>query len=342
MKCDMVVAVLHGGHQDDEDVGLLNLQNVDIVLGGHTHESYLYSSSDSSLTSQCGSYGMKVTALSVGMDINKNLHFKGVDEEYNQFVSADSPQCINVTSGIAEDSGFNKKVGNWKGEIKRLRGIDPDQILFHGNLTQLLQPSISREANAWMFAHMLVDEFNKWDQKNNPGSDTVTLTFWTKNFLGYEQLNHDFSDVIITFDDAYSLIYITASRELYTFYVTKEELYCIIQGMFIMNALVSPLMEVSAGGILYNEKNYLGVPIITDLRTVNEVPYEKLPPNVRVLTNSFSAPYFWKMDKFSFGFMDNPAKDKDGNHIDLDDALVPNSPNELDLFLNYLQKLNEL
>ena len=126
------------------------------------------------------------------------------------------------------------------------------------------------------------------------------------------------------------------------FYVTKEELYYIIQGMFIMNALVSPLMEVSAGGILYNEKNYLGVPIITDLRTVNEVPYKKLPPNVRVLTNSFSAPYFWKMDKFSFGFMDNPAKDKDGNHIGLDDALVPNSPNELDLFLNYLQKLNEL
>ena len=118
MKCDMVVAVLHGGHQDDEDVGLLNLQNVDIVLGGHTHESYLYSSSDSSLTSQCGSYGLQVTALSVGMDVNKNLHFKGVDEEYNQFVSADSPQCINVTSGIAEDSGFNEKVGNWKGEIK--------------------------------------------------------------------------------------------------------------------------------------------------------------------------------------------------------------------------------
>ena len=165
------------------------------------------------------------------MDVNKNLHFRGVDEEYSQFVSDDFPQCISITSGITEDSTFNKKIGDWKGEIKKLRGIDPDQILFHGNLTQLLQPSLSREANAWNFAHMLVDEFNKWDQKSNPGSDLVTLTFWHKDFLGYEQLNHDFSDVIITFDDAYSLIYITASRELYTFYVRKEELYNIIQGM---------------------------------------------------------------------------------------------------------------
>ena len=73
------------------------------------------------------------------MDVNKNIHFRGVDEEYSQFVSDDFPQCISITSGITEDSTFNKKIGDWKGEIKKLRGIDPDQILFHGNLTQLLQ-----------------------------------------------------------------------------------------------------------------------------------------------------------------------------------------------------------
>ena len=80
------------------------------------------------------------------MDVNKNLHFRGVDEEYNQFVTDDFPQCINITSGITEDSTFNKKIGDWKGEIKKLRGIDPDQILFHGNLTQLLQVNQSCHA----------------------------------------------------------------------------------------------------------------------------------------------------------------------------------------------------
>ena len=294
-------------------------------------------------SSQCGSYGMQVTALSAGMDVNKNLHFRGVDEEYSQFVSDDFPQCINITSGIAEDSDFKKKIGNWKREIKKIKGMDPDEILFHGNLTKLLEPSISREDNAWIFAHMLVDEFNKWEQKNNPGSDLVTLTFWHRDFLGYDLIvDHDFSDVIITFDDAYSLIYVTASRELYTFYVRKEELFYILQGMFILEALVSPLMVITPGGILYTETTYLGIPIIANLRTVNEISYEELPPIVRVLTNSFSAPYFWKMNTFSYGILENPTRDKNGNHIDLHEALVPNSPKELDLFLNYLQKLNEL
>ena len=115
-----------------------------------------------------------------------------------------------------------------------------------------------------------------------------------------------------------------------------------ILGMFILNTLVSPLMEVKVGGILYSETRYLGVPIITNLRTVNEVPYKEMPPLVKVLTNSFSAPYFWKMNTFSYGILENPTRDKNGNHIDLHEALVPNSPKELDLFLNYLQKLNEL
>ena len=115
-----------------------------------------------------------------------------------------------------------------------------------------------------------------------------------------------------------------------------------ILGMFILNTLVSPLMEVKVGGILYSETRYLGVPIITNLRTVNEVYYKEMPPLVKVLTNSFSAPYFWKMDEFSYGFLKNLAKDKDGNHIDLKDALVPNSPTELDLYLNYLKTLDEL
>ena len=93
---------------------------------------------------------------------------------------------------------------------------------------------------------------------------------------------------------------------------------------------------------MYTETSYFGVPIITNLQTVNNVPYEELPPMIRVLTNSFSAPYFWKMDKFSYGLLDNPAKDKEGNQIDLNQAMVPNSPKELDLFLNYLEKLDEL
>ena len=110
-------------------------------------------------------------------------------EEYSRLVSADYPQCIKITSKLNGDDDFDKKVSSWKGEIKDLVGIDQDKVIFRGDLTQLLRPSISREDNAWVFAHMLVDQFNKWERKNNPGySDLVTLTFWNKDFLaGYDQ-----------------------------------------------------------------------------------------------------------------------------------------------------------
>ena len=346
LKCDVVVVVIHGGHADEEDVGLLNLPDVDIVLGGHTHESYLYSSSDSSsITSQCGCCGGQLTALSVGMDANRTLHFRGtVDEEYSSLlVSAGHPQCIKITSQLNGDDDFDKKVSSWKGEIKDLVGIDQDKVIFRGDLTQLLQPSISREDNAWAFAHMLVDQFNKWERKNNPGSDLVTLTFWTEGFLRYDEMNYDLSNVIITNDDAYDLISVTATRDICTFYVKKEEIFYILQGMFILNKLVSPLLTVSPGGILYNQTRYLGIPIITDIRTVNDVPYKELPPLVRVMTNTFSAPFFWQIKQLSYGILENPPRDKDGNPIkSYDDIAVSSSLKELDLFLNYLHNLNDV
>ena len=341
LKCDIVVAVIHGGHKDNEDVGLLNLPDIDIVLGGHTHESYFYSSDDSSLTSQCGYSGMTLTALSIGIDTNRRLHFKGVDEEYSQLIYVEHPQCIRVTSDLKSDAEFEKKIQFWKQEIKDLLEIEQDKIVFRGNITPLLQRSSSREYNAWVFAHMLVDQFNKWERKSKLESEPVTVTFWNKDFFQHDQLNHDLSDVTLTFDDAYSLIFLPATKDLYTFFVTKEEIYYVLQGMFIMNKLVSPLLTVSAGGILYSETSYIGIPVITDVRTVKEVPYRDWPSMVRVLTNSVSAPYFWKIKTLSHGLMDIIPKDKNGTPIDMSEAIEKDSPKELDLFLNYLVSLNE-
>ena len=179
------------------------------------------------------------------------------------------------------------------------------------------------------------------EQESKPESDVVTVTFWNKDFFGHDQLTHDLSDVKLTFDDAYSLIFLTATKDLYTFYLRKEDIYYVLQGMFILNKMVSPLLTVSAGGILHNETTYLGVPVITNIRTVGEVEYKDWPPMVRVLTNSVSAPYFWKLKAWSYDLISIQPADKNGNQITMSEALVPQSPKELDLFLNYLASLNE-
>ena len=111
--------------------------------------------------------------------------------------------------------------------------------------------------------------------------------------------------------------------------------------MFVLKKLVSPLLTVSAGGILYDETIYLGgIPWVSNLRTINDVPYESWPPLIRVLTNSVSAPYFWKFKTFSHGFLDNMPRDKFGNVISQDQSHMLNYPNELTLFLNYLNGIS--
>ena len=341
LKCDLVVVVIHGGHLDDEDVGFLNLPDVDIVLGGHTHVSYFYAGSDTSLTSQCGFAGIQLTSLSIGMDSERNLHFRGGNEDFD--VSSRIPQCIHVTSKMKQNDAFDKKVALWNGEMNELFNYNLDKTIFRGNLTQIFQEKSTQEVNALNFAHMLVDEINKWEQKNRPSiSDPITLTFWNKDFLGHDQIeNRDLSDVTLTFDDAYSLIFLPATKDLYTFYVRKEDIYYILQGMFVLNKVVSPLLTVSAGGILYDETIYFGkIPLITNLRTVNNLPYKSWPPFVRMLTNSVTAPYFWKFEKFSHGILNNIPRDKTGNVVIQEQAHMPYYPNELELFFNYLGSLS--
>ena len=343
LKCDIVVVVIHGGHKDKEDVGFLNLPNVDVVLGGHTHETYLYGSDDSSLSSQCGYAGIELTALSIGMDDAKKVHFRGVNEEYKLFVDEKSPQCIKVGSEFKSDVDFEQKIQVWKSEINDLLSVDMDEVVFKGNLSSLLQLSMTHEEMGISFAHMLVSEFNKWEAKNKPvQSDPVIATFWNREFFEKDELTHPLSDLTMTYDDAYNLIFFPALKDLYTFYLKKEELYYILQGAFIISNLISPLLFIDAGGIVYRETSYLGVPLVTDIKTIDGVPYSDWPPMVRVLANSISAPYLWKIDKFSKGFLDNFPKNKVGRPILMDEAFETNSPKELDLFLNYLKRLSEI
>ena len=340
LKCDIVVVVIHGGHKDKEDVGFLNLPNVDVVLGGHTHETYLFASEDSSISSQCGYGGIQLTALSVGLDINKKLHFRGVSEDYKQFVNEMHPQCIEVSNEFESEKVFEDKVQHWKKEINEILAVDMDEVVFKGNLSSFLELSMTHEEMAISFAHMLVKEFNKWEAKTKGETDPVIATIWNREFFEIDELTHSLSDVTITYDDAYNLIFFPALKDQYTVYMKKEELYYILQGTYIIKKLISPLLFIDAGGIVYTESYYFGLPIVTNLRTVDGVPYSEWPPTVRLLTNSISAPYLWKIDKFSKGLLTNFPKDKTGRPIELEDALEINSPKELGLFLSFLRTMN--
>ena len=339
LECDMVVMVIHGGHKDLEDMGFLELPHVDVVLGGHTHEAYLLSNQQGSLSSQCGSAGSYITALSVAKDENGGRHFRGVDEEYAPFVTDEIPQCISVTHEMIQDGSFEEKITDWTDELKELFVVKQDEVVFKGDLSSLYKDGESQEANAHRYATMVVEELNAWQQSNDIIEDPITVKFWNKEFYEVDYFTQPSTDVTLTYEDAYNLIFFTATKDLYTFYMKKRDVYMTLQSTFVITKLFSPLMTVLAGGLLYDERMVLGVPLVTNLRTVEGLPYEEWPDLVRVLANSIVVQFMYKVEEMSYGILSNFPVDRDGSPIGMEETLLRDGPKELDLFLQRLSKI---
>ena len=340
-KCDIVVIIIHGGHREGEDIGLMNIPFVDLVLGGHSHESYLYSTSDSSMTSQCGSCGIYLTSLSVGVDIGGDLHFRGVPDDYKKFVDRSAPQCIRIANAFSASASFEKNIESWRKEIKDVLKVDSKKIVFNGNLSHIFQNSLQPRQNAQLFANMLLRQYIYWETANVRDSDfnEVSVVFWHVDFLEEHVFTQESSNVVFTYGDAYNLIHTSGSKKLHVFYIKKEEIYYTIQGIFILNKMVSPLMSIIPGGIKFDETFVLGIPIITNLQTIDGRPYSKWPNLIKVVANSILAPFFWRIDKLTYGFFPNFPKDNHGNTVNIEDTYVADSPTELELFLLHLQQI---
>ena len=339
-KCDLVVVIIHGGHREKEDLGFMSIPDVDIVVGGHSHEAYFYSSADSTLTSQCGSNGMYLTAVSVGADKDGKLRHRGVLEEYNEFVDINTPQCIKVDNKFANDARFEEKIRSWRHEFTDVLNVDINKIVFSGNLSHIFQNSFPQTRNAVLFAHMFLEQFLMWEASNAAEYNGVSALFWHKDLLEDYIVTHDSTDVTITYGDAYNLMHTTGTKNFHVFYISKAELYYTMQGVFVLNKLISPLMSLCPGGVEYDEMFYFGIPIITNLRTNHGLPYSEWPTLVRIATNSMLAKFFWTVDSMTHGLVANFPKDKHGLPVSFEDTYVPDSPTELDLFFSHLQHIS--
>ena len=328
LGCDVVVVIIHGGRKDFEDAGMLALANVDVVMGGHTHESYLHTEGGA-ISGQCGYSGMLLSALRIGY--SNHVYWRGPLLDG----TAEPPHCIPVSAETAvEDGEFRGKVEHWHSEIQDLLSIQSDRVVFRGNLMKLFNPSWSRQDMSTEFATMLLQQYNK---RKSPDEQAM-LFLWNKEFLKTDFLTHHPEDVILTHGDAYNLIFFSGTKDTYTFYMNKHDVYKILQGTFLMTALVSPLITLTAGGLSYHQSWVGPVPIISNISTWDGIPYAEWPERVKVVANSISAPYFWKIDTMTRGVFSNFATDHHGNALSLEDARASDDPNEMELFLSYLSQ----
>ena len=235
LKCDMVIAVIHGGHQDLEDDLFAGIPDIDVVIGGHTHEKYLYrKKSENALISQCSYSGQYLSALSVAKT-KDSVVFRGVDDEYTKYVSKKAPQCIKVVCHLPQDPDFQDMVHNWQAVIKDITKEDIDVVVVDGDLSQLFVNSESHEKNARSFAHMLLQEFNTMQPYQK---DPALGLIWNEEFLETDQFVQDSRDVRLTYSDVYNFIFFTATKNLHTFYIKKRDIWWSVQGVFVLQKMV--------------------------------------------------------------------------------------------------------
>ena len=151
----------------------------------------------------------------------------------------------------------------------------------------------------------------------------------------------DPSNVILTYSDAYNMVYITARRPLSVFYIHKSAVQVILCGVEVVQTFLSGLIRLTIGGMTY-EKNSYGIPFYNrfgEFKSAAGVPYKDWPDYIKIVTNSFAAPFLWKVESMSKGIItENLAKDSKGGDISLEQSLLVDGPTEFDLFLRILRR----
>ena len=218
------------------------------------------------------------------------------------------------------------------------------RVVFKGNVSHIYSTNPAMlERNANNIAHILQQEITRWP--SDEGLNETFAYFWNKEFLKFEQFTHTSDDVILTHSDLYNLIYMTARNPLYSFYLNKYEISTALIGIEIARTFISKLLSTCIGGITYNE-NPNGIPFynrVEQLQTLQGLPYADWPDQIKVVTNSFAGPYFWKLEHYSFGLLSNLPKDINGNVISMNEALIKTvpRPTEIELLLSYFDSLGK-
>lgn len=320
----VIILSIHGGGngKDAEDEKIAKkVKDIDVIIAGHTHESYLKQVGDT-IISQADFYGQQLGVLPFHFDEKtEKLTFKG---KINN-----SDYKIIITEAIKEDPVIAAKIDQYRDEV--------DAVLAEQNLpaadTPVLRvnrdlPSNNDKVNP--LGVYLTSRILDSVKKTNESVDvffTTTGLIRTGLFADYEyNASEVFKILPLGFGKNFKV-----GTPVVSFYLTKKEFKHMVEFLYLYAKKDDKYTPVFSSSVEVKMRKW-GIPFINKIKElkINGVDYKELPELVHISTNEFIFKNVQFVKKKTFGLLKFIPKDKDGNEV----KEVPHYSSEFENLIN--------
>jgi len=301
----IIILSLHGGGDEDSKIAK-KIKDIDIIIAGHTHESYLKQVGDT-IISQADFYGQQLGVLPFYFDEkSEKLTFKG---KLNN-----SDYKILITDAIKEDSVIAAKIDNYRDEV--------DTILAEQNLpranSSVLTVKKDMPANSKKVNPLGVYLTSRILKNVKETDDSVDVFFSTTGlvrtglFANYDyKASEVFKILPLGFGEDFQV-----GAPVVSFYLTKKEFKHLVDFLYLYAKTDDKYMPVFSNSVEVKMRKW-GIPFINKIKKlkINGVEYKNLPKLVHISTNEFIFKNVQFVKKKTFGLLKFIPKDKDGNAL---------------------------
>lgn len=301
----IIILSIHGGGDEDSKIAK-KVKDIDVIIAGHTHESYLKQVGDT-IISQADFYGQQLGVLPFHFDEKaQKLTFKG------KINNSDYKIIINET--IKEDPVIATRIDEYRDEVN---AILAEQNLPAANTSVLTvkkdMPSNSKKVNP--LGVYLTSRILKSVKKTDDSVDvffTTTGLIRTGLFANYDyRASEIFKILPLGFGENFQV-----GTPVVSFYLTKKEFKHLVDFLYLYAKTDDKYMPVFSNSVMVKMRKW-GIPFINKIKElkINGVDYKNLPDLVHIATNEFIFKNVQFVKKKTFGLLKFIPKDKLGHKV---------------------------
>lgn len=352
-KSDVVVLIAHSGGEEVEQIATSVADSgVDVVIGGHTHETQFHEIETESsyydaffsqpeihrkrkvFLSQCGSDGEYVGKLDLDVFMPSssslgNVELRIANTTRNQIASSSSQSaCIpykdlmmGSSSSSSSSSVMKQKLSSWHDELSKILGRDPRDVVFQGMDGLLFSHNDSRSSVANIVADGILKVLN-----NRLSSGRGKLNFASYDCKQAEiymtcpdcvrafELPLKNKQFNLTFEEVYRMLSISVSKGIYVFHMKKSDLFLILELVQLAEVWISDTMKLSISSTMQFDQNTWGIPFVNRITnfSIHGVSYDDLDDFVCIAMNGYFTPYYFLVNYFSKGLLNNFPRNHKG------------------------------
>ncbi len=330
-KVDVVIALFHGGNDEDEKLAS-KVNGISLIVAGHTHQFYKEPKLvHRTLIVQAGSYGEKLGQI--------DLNLESLGESSPLIVSLGKYTLHVIDDKVPCDTVVLEKIDKYKKLIPKSYSKEYDYgtpiTTIRKELTRTSKPN---DPMGQLLTSGILAEVNK--STRTPIDLYMTsmgLIRENLKLVNQQPTTYQFSDIFrilsIGFNKADG---IQAGSPIVSFYMEQDEFIKLMNFMEVYRFISPNFIAAYSQDITYEVRDW-GIPFVNRLKniTLRGKPISEAPKLLHVATNEYVSNFLPIIKNLSYGIVKLHYRNQDGAIVDK--PFIENSPPEPILFSNYLR-----